>query len=216
MKVIIVDDHPLVRMGVEMVLEQEEDIQVAGLASNGREALELISREKPDVVLMDLRMPGEHGLEILDKARRICRECKYIILTSYATEEEISRSMEMNIDGYILKEALPEEFIVAVRLVHNGKKYYDPVVVQYAFEEKHGSKKNLLEELTPREFEVLGKLAQGLSNKEIAGELVISEHTVKKHIGQILDKLDLKDRTQAALFAASQGINGCRKLSNSV
>ncbi len=207
MRIIIVDDHPLVRKGVEMVLGLESDIEFAGFASNGQEALELIATTDPEIVLVDLRLPGESGLDIIKKAREINSNCKYIILTSYVTKEEITRAMSLEVDGYILKEALPEELLAALRLVANGRKYYDPIVVQHAMSNEKGTRGNSLDILTPRELEVLSALARGLNNKAISDTLFISEHTVKKHIGQILEKLNLQDRTQAALFAVSRGLN---------
>lgn len=206
MKVIIVDDHFLVRKGVEIVANLEEDIEFVGSASNGKEALELIENTGPQVALVDLRLPGEHGLDIIKKARDLTRECKFIILTSYATEEEIRRAMKENVDGYVLKEALPEELISAIRLVGKGRKYFDPAVIQYAMEQNQSYEKDM-GRLTPREREVLSALARGLNNRDIAESLIISEHTVKKHISQILEKLNLQDRTQAALFAVSRGLN---------
>ena len=206
MKVIAVDDHPLVRRGVEVVVALEDDLELVGFAANGVEAAQLFADASPDVALVDLRIPGEHGLDIVRKGREICPACKFIILTSYATEEEIREAMALKVDGYILKEALPEELISAIRMVYKGKKYFDPAVVQYAMNEKN-SQDNPLGSLTPRELDVLAALAQGMNNKAIADKLFISEHTVKKHIGQILEKLELHDRTQAALFAVSKGLN---------
>ncbi len=207
MRVIIIDDHPLVRKGVEMVISLESDIEFAGFASNGQEALELIAKTDPEIALVDLRLPGEHGLDIVKKAREINSNCKYIILTSYVTKEEILRAMSLEVDGYILKEALPEELMAAIRLVAKGRKYYDPVVVQHAMSYEKDARENCMDELTPRELEVLSALARGMNNKAIAEALFISEHTVKKHVGQILEKLDLQDRTQAALYAVSRGLN---------
>jgi len=207
MRVVVIDDHPLVRKGVEVVAQLEDDIEVVGFASNGREALKLLQEAKPDLALVDLRMPGEHGLEIIKKARDMNIECRYIILTSYATEEEIREAIAVEVDGYILKEALPEELISALRLVSGGKKYFDPAVVQYALGAPQKGDDDSLESLTPREMEVLAALAKGMSNKAIAQSLFITEHTVKKHIGQILEKLDLHDRTQAALYAVSRELN---------
>jgi len=207
MKVIVVDDHPLVRRGVEVVAGLEPDINLVGFASNGKEAMELLAEIQPDVALVDLRLPGEYGLDIIKKARTICPGCKYIVLTSYATEEEIREAMATKVDGYILKEALPEELISAIRLVGRGKKYYDPVVVQYAMGSEGRDMEDSLGRLTPRELEVLAALARGMNNKAISEKLFISEHTVKKHIGQILEKLELHDRTQAALYAVSKGLN---------
>ncbi len=205
-RIVVVDDHPLVRKGIEMVASLEKDIQVVGFASNGEEALQQIASLKPDVALVDLRLPGEHGLDIIKKSRKVYKDCKYVILTSYANEVEIQEAMKEDVDGYILKEALPEELIAVLRLVVKGRKYYDPVVVQYAVGQNSSGGEVAINKLTPRETEVLGALARGCNNKTIAEQLVISEHTVKKHIGQILEKLNLKDRTQAALYAVSRGM----------
>ena len=206
MKIIVVDDHPLVRQGIEMVTGLEDDIELVGFASNGREAIKLLEENRPDIALVDLRMPGEYGLDVVKEGQAIHPSCKFIILTSYVTEEDIREAMATRVDGYILKDALPEELLSAIRLVYWGKKYFDPAVVQYAMEKKD-AEGDLLGQLTPRELDVLTALAKGLNNRSIAETLYISEHTVKKHIGQILEKLELKDRTQAALFAVSKGLN---------
>ena len=207
MKVIAIDDHPLVRRGVEVVAALEDDLDLVGFAANGKEAAQLFAEASPEVALVDLRLPGEHGLDIVRQGREICPECKFIILTSYATEEEIREAMALKVDGYILKEALPEELLGAIRMVYKGKKYFDPAVVQYAMNNDKNNQNDTLSRLTPRELDVLTALARGLNNKTIAVKLFISEHTVKKHIGQILEKLELHDRTQAALFAVSKGLN---------
>lgn len=206
-KIFMIDDHPLVKQGVEAVIRLEEDLELIGHTSGIKEALEVIKEELPDIALVDLRLQGEHGLDLVKKGRQINDNTRYIILTSYATEEEIRRAMEEEVEGYILKEALPEELITAIRTVSRGRKYYDPAVVQYAMAQSQNTKKTDLEELTPREREVLKSLAKGLSNRSIASKMVISEHTVKKHVGQILEKLQLIDRTQAALYAVSKGLH---------
>lgn len=205
--IVVVDDHPLVRKGVEMVVSLEEDIEIVGLAANGAEAMKIFKEKQPDVALVDLRFPEENGLDIIIKAREMSSACKYIILTSYATEEEISRALAAGVDGYILKEAFPEELLSAIRLVNKGRKYYDPAVVQFAMENKNNSEDDAFKELTSREIEVIAAIAKGMKNKTIADTLFISEHTVKKHISQILEKLALEDRTQLALYAVSKGLD---------
>jgi len=206
-KLIMVDDHPLVRRGIEAAVRMEEDLELMGCASNGTEALQLISEHRPDVALIDLRLQNEHGLSIVRKGRDICPEARFIILTSYSTEEEIQGAIKEDVDGYVLKEALPEELIAAIHTVSQGRKYFDPAVVQFAMGQGRYSKKPDVGELTQREMEVLRALGRGLNNSGIASELFISEHTVKKHVGAILEKLNLKDRTQAALFAVSKGLH---------
>jgi two-component system, NarL family, nitrate/nitrite response regulator NarL len=206
-KLIMVDDHPLVRKGIEAATRLEDNIDLLGCASNGEEALKMIAEHQPDVALVDLMLQNEHGLSIVRNGRKLCPETKYIILTSYATEEEIQGAIDEEVDGYVLKEALPEELIAAIYSVSQGRKYFDPSVVQYAMEKGRCNKKPDLEELTPREMEVLKALGRGLNNRCIAEELYISEHTVKKHVGAILEKLSLNDRTQAALFAVSKSLH---------
>jgi two-component system, NarL family, nitrate/nitrite response regulator NarL len=203
----MVDDHPLVRKGIEAATRLEDNIDLLGCASNGEEALKMIAEHQPDVALVDLMLQNEHGLSIVRNGRKLCPETKYIILTSYATEEEIQGAIDEEVDGYVLKEALPEELIAAIYSVSQGRKYFDPSVVQYAMEKGRCNKKPDLEELTPREMEVLKALGRGLNNRCIAEELYISEHTVKKHVGAILEKLSLNDRTQAALFAVSKSLH---------
>ncbi len=206
-KVIMVDDHPLVRKGIESATRLEEDLELQGCASNVDEALQLISQHQPDVALVDLRLQDEHGLQIVRKGRQLSPQTSFIILTSYATEEEIQGAIDEDVEGYVLKEALPEELIAAIKTVSQGRKYFDPAVVQYAMNKGRNHKKIDVNELTPRELEVLCSLGKGLNNRCIADELFISEHTVKKHVGAILEKLHFKDRTQAALFAVSKGLH---------
>lgn len=206
-KVIMVDDHPLVRKGIEAATRLEEDLKLLGCASNVEEALQLISQHQPDVALVDLRLQNEHGLEVVRKGRSLSPQSRFVILTSYATEEEIQGAINEDVEGYVLKEALPEELISAIKTVSLGRKYFDPAVVQYAMDKGRNNKKIDVSELTPRELEVLCSLGKGLNNRCIADELYISEHTVKKHVGAILEKLHLKDRTQAALFAVSKGLH---------
>lgn len=205
MKVIVIDDHPLVCEGIKAVLENEPGIELAGRAGSGREAEKLVADEKPDIALVDLRLPGENGVDIIKKLRPLAPECRFVILTTFAEPGDVRRAMDAGVDGYILKEALPEEMVAAIRLVEKGRLYIDPAVMQVVVNlQKKGEDR--LSELTEREMEVLQALARGLNNKEIAACLFVTEHTVKKHISNILDKLELKDRTQAALYAAGKGL----------
>lgn len=205
MKVFVIDDHPLVCEGIKAILDNEDGMELAGSASSGQEAEQSFARIKPDLALVDLRLPGESGIEIIKRLRPLAPGCRYIILTTYADPEDVRTAMEAGVDGYILKEALPEEMTSALRLVGRGRPYFDPSVMQMMLQQPKKGDDNL-SELTERELEVLRALTQGLSNKEIASLLFVTEHTVKKHISSILCKLDLKDRTQAALYAVSNGI----------
>lgn len=203
MKVILIDDHPLVRKGLVSVLSLEKDIEIIGEASNIKEALEKINKQQPDLALVDIRLGDEYGLDIIEESNNSNIDCKFIVLTSSADEQDFRKAEEVGVQGYVLKEALPEELIYAVRLVSRGRKYYDPMNMDEMM--KVNSHEDLIEELTLRERDVLIALGQGLCNKDIAKKLFISEYTVKKHVGQILAKLELADRTQAALYAHAKG-----------
>jgi len=203
LKVALVDDHPLVRQGLEAVLALEEGIEITGQASTAREALNMLTRYPPDVVLIDLRLPDDSGLNVIKCLKENGNDCKFIILTSSTERDDFRKAGEIGVDGYLSKEALPEEVLTAIRLVKQGRRYFDPEFVQMVMYELQG---NPIEALTPRELEVLQALGRGMSNRAIAEELVVTEYTVKKHVSQILAKLDLEDRTQAALYAIEKGL----------
>ncbi len=205
MKVAVVDDHPLVWHGIKAVLASESDIEPVGWASNGRDAEKLVMEKLPDVVLMDLRLPGESGLDVIRRLQRKAPPCRFVILTTYTEQRDIIEAMELGVDGYMLKEALPEEMLTGLRLVGQGRPYFDPLIMQMLVTNRR--QQDELNELTERELEVLQELAKGLSNKEIAKKLYVTEYTVKKHVSSILGKLGLKDRTQAALYAVEHRIS---------
>jgi two-component system nitrate/nitrite response regulator NarL len=165
--------------------------------------VEVIASSKPDLVLIDLRLSQENGLDIVEEANKRKERCKCVILTSFADPEDFRRAEASGVHGFILKEALPEEILYAIRIIGRGRKYYDPNVVRLMVEDNGGG---FTEELTPREWDVLKALGRGLANRQIAKELYITEYTVKKHVSQILAKLGLKDRTQAALYANARGV----------
>ncbi|MGI6604956.1 MAG: response regulator [bacterium] len=202
MRLVVIDDHPLVQQGVGAIIGTQEDMEVVGMAGSGTEGIELLASLQPDVALVDLRLPGEYGLDIVKRGREVAPRCRFIVLTSYSEEGDVRRAMAEKVEGYILKEALPEELIAAIRLVGRGRTYIDPTIVQALMNQEENDP---LSQLTPREKEVLAALAQGLSNRDIAAALYVTEHTVKKHVSQILEKLELTDRTQAALYALSHG-----------
>lgn len=198
MRIIIIDDHPLVRKGLSSVLNIESDIELIGESDNVKEALEMIKHKKPDLALVDLRLGSECGLEIISTAKKLDIETKFIVLTSSASIDDFMMAEECGAEGYVLKEALPEELLFAIRLVNRGRKYYDPELLEYKLKQHDNS---YSEQLTDREKEVLKELGNGLNNRQIAEKLFITENTVKKHVSQILAKLNLNDRTQAALYA---------------
>lgn len=203
MKIVVIDDYPLVLRGIQQIISQEEDLDMAGVAMSYDQGLELIRRVKPDLAIIDMGLPGEGGLGLIRRARAFLPSCSFIILTSYATKSDIRAARVENISGYILKNALPEEFITAIRRVARGKRYYDPEILDDVL----GLESNEpFAELTAREKDIIRALAQGMSNRAISREFCISENTVKKHISNLLGKLNLEDRTQAALYAFSHGL----------
>jgi len=174
MNIVIVDDHPLVRQGLSAVISVEGDMNLIGEAANADEALEIITRTKPDIALVDLRLMGVSGLEIVKACMEKVPACKYIILTFSVDQEDFRHARELGVDGYVLKEAFPEELISAIRLVYRGRKYYDPSMVDLIVNNKD-ERDPILEQLTPRELEVLIALGEGLNNKNIAKKLFITE-----------------------------------------
>lgn len=203
MKIIVVDDHPLVWEGLKAVLSMEKDIELCGWAGNGQRAEKLVLKYQPDLVLVDLRLPGEYGVDIIKRLRAKVK-CRFIVLTSFAEPADIKQAMDEGVEGYVLKEALPEEMVSALRLVNRGRPYFDPGVMQMMMHSNRDG--DYLSELTEREMDVLRALAQGLNNRDIAGLICVTENTVKKHVSNILSKLGLQDRTQAALYAVTRGI----------
>jgi DNA-binding NarL/FixJ family response regulator len=197
MKILIVDDHPLVRKGLTSVLSFEEDIGEIKEASNVEEAMAFLTKGYLDVAIIDLNLDKEDGLEIVRCAKEKNLSTKFIILTSSIRKEDFFRARDAEVDGYILKHAFTEDIIYAFHVIARGKKFFDPEILQYESEQLKNSN---LRELTDREKDVLMELGKGLSNVKIAENLFISEHTVKKHISNILSKLDLSHRTEAALL----------------
>lgn len=205
MKVVVVDDHPLVCEGIKAVLDQEEGMKLVGRANNGQEAENLLKSVQPDIALVDLRLPGEYGIDIIKKLRPLAPACRFVILTTFANPQDVRQAMNEGVEGYILKEALPEEMTAALRLIGKGRPYFDPAVIQLMTNHSKITR-DRLSDLTERETEVLEALVRGMSNRDIARQLFVTEHTVKKHISNILDKLEMKDRTQAALYAVGNGM----------
>ncbi len=203
MKIVVVDDYPLVLRGIQLIISQEEDLDVAGVAASYRQGLELIKRVKPDLAIVDLCLPGGSGMELIRRAKAFLPSCSFIVLASLISKEDIKAARMENVHGYILKSALPEEFISAIRLVARGKRYYDPEILDDILSPEGNGP---FAELTAREKDIIRALAQGLSNRAISREYCISENTVKKHISNLLGKLNLEDRTQAALYAFSHGL----------
>ncbi len=203
--VLIADDHPFVRHGLRTYLDTLDDLEVAGEAADGAEAVELAGRLLPDVVLMDLVMPELDGVEATRKIREASPSTKVIVLTSFADDEKVFPAIKAGAAGYLLKDVHPAELAEAVRKASRGEALLAPSVAARLMQEVAGERP-AASGLTERELEVLRLIARGMSNKQIAHELVVSEKTVKTHVSNILAKLHLADRTQAALYAVREGI----------
>lgn len=205
--VLIVDDHLVVRQGLRTFLELHDDIEVIGEASNGVEAVEQARQLLPDVVLMDLVMPEMDGIEATRQIGDLGPGTKVIALTTFAEDEKIFPAIEAGAAGYLLKDVSPPDLIKAIQAAHRGEAHLHPEIAKKVMGElAHRAKEPGPDELTDRELEVLRLIGRGLNNRQIAKELVISEKTVKTHVSNILSKLHLADRTQAAIYAIKKGL----------
>ena len=207
--VLLVDDHEVVRQGVRFFLEAHSDFVVVGEAESGKAAVKLAEEHIPDVVLMDLVMPEMDGVEATRQVKNISPRTQVVVLTSYHEDEHIFPALQAGAISYILKDIRMEELADAIKRAAHNEVTLHPRVAARIIQELHGTKRdeiNPLTELTNREMEVLKLIANGLSNSEIAGQLVITEHTVKGHVSNILSKLHLADRTQAAVYAWRKGV----------
>jgi two-component system NarL family response regulator len=199
-RILVVDDHFMVRMGLSASLNVEPDMEVVAEASNGPAALEAYRTHRPNLVMMDLRLPGMSGIDCTAAIIHEFTDAHILMLSTHSGEEEIYRALQSGAKGYIIKSIVREELLRAVREVHQGRQYVDPIVASHLAERRsHRS-------LSVREVEVLRMVANGLGNKEIATALKIAEVTVKLHVSHILEKLDVNDRTQAATVALQRGI----------
>ena len=206
--VVIADDQELVRTGFRKILESEADIEVVGEAGDGAQAVEEALLRRPDVVLMDIRMPKLDGLEA---SRRLAGTVRVLILTTFDLNEYVYEALRAGASGFLLKDAPADELIRAIRVVAEGEALLSPSITRRLIEEfarrpPPSERPAGLDDLTPREIEVLKLVARGLSNSEIANELYLSEATVKTHVGRILQKLDLRDRVQAVVLAYESGL----------
>lgn len=215
-RAVIVDDHPLLRQGLSKLLELEGGITVVGQASHGLEALRLVDELEPDVVLLDINMPGMNGIEVAKRLREKHPKTGILILTIHDDESYVNEMIRIGVRGYLLKDAEPREVVHAIKQVAAGESVYSTHLMERVMERYHKmqvqygrlqSAATISDlSLTSRELEILQYIVEGLSNKEIANVLFISEKTVKNHITSLLRKLEVEDRTQAAVFAVSQGM----------
>ena len=210
-KVLVVDDQPVVRSGMRMILEHETGIEVVGEAGSGKEAIDAVSELHPDVVLLDLRMPDMDGIAVTRILTDSPSSPRIIIITAYDPDEYVFDSLSAGASGFLLKSDSPIRFVEAVRAVHAGESLFSPVVTRklverYVRSSQVESRGSAISALTSREMDVLLKVAQGLSNKEIASALFISVGTVKTHVANILVKLNVRDRLQVVVYAYEAGL----------
>ncbi|MFC0611592.1 response regulator [Scopulibacillus daqui] len=210
MKVLLADDHPMVLKGLRFFLNIQDNIEIVGEAASGQEVVKLAETAHPDIILMDLAMPGMDGIEATKRIRASLPDIKIIILTSFSDQEHVLPALKAGANGYQLKDIEPDDLVQTIMDVHRGETKLHQQATQMllthvASEKKENEdSKKLFESLTPREKEVLKQMSLGKGNKEIAEALFITEKTVKTHVSNILGKLNLHDRTKAALYAIKQ------------
>ena len=207
-RVLIADDHAIVREGLRALIDTEPGLELVGEASDGVEAIQLARSLKPDVLLLDMLMPRKDGLEVIADIKQHELETRILVLTSFAEDDKVFPAIKAGALGYLLKDTTPHNLLQAIRDVYHGESSLHPTIARKLIGELHrpSSPPPAGEELTEREVEVLSLVAQGLSNQEIADQLVVSERTVRKHVSNVLGKLHLANRTQAALYAIQTGI----------
>jgi NarL family two-component system response regulator LiaR len=207
-RVLVADDHEVVRQGIRALLATVTDIEVVGEAENGRKAVFAVERLQPDVILMDLVMPEMDGIEAIRRITDHQPQARILVLTSFAADDKVFPAIKAGALGYLLKDSSPEELVEAIRQVHQGESSLHPAIARKLLQElSHPpAQPQTPEPLTGREVEVLKLVARGQSNQDIAEELVISEATARTHVSNILRKLHLASRTQAALYALREGL----------
>ena len=210
MKIILCDDQAVIRDGLEMLLNLEQDFQVVGAASDGAEAIELAVQKQPDLILMDLKMPGTNGIEATRQIHARFPQIKILVLTTYDDDEWVFDAIRAGASGYLLKDTSRQKIIEAIRGTMDGKAFIDPNVAGKLMNQVASHQKQptsiLAEKLTDRELDVLRLIAKGFTNNDIAGQLHLSEGTVRNHVSAILEKLGVSDRTQAAVIAIQHGL----------
>lgn len=206
-RIAVIDDHPVVRDGLIAMLSTQPDLAVVGEANDGLEAIRVVAQHHPDVVLLDLEMPGMDGVEVLQRLQAERPDVRVIVFTAFDSDERIVSALQAGAKGYLLKGVPRNDLFEAIRVVHQGGSLLQPVVASKLLEHmRKPAATNLPEALTEREHEVLDLLAQGKANKEIAAALVITERTVKFHISSIMGKLGAANRTEVVSIAVQQGL----------
>ncbi|MGH0428126.1 response regulator [Bacillus hominis] len=208
-KLLLVEDHHIVRRGLVFFLKTREEFEIIGEAENGEEALTFVQKEKPDVVLMDISMPIMDGIEATKRIKQYDETIKILMLSSFSEQDYVLPALEAGADGYQLKEVQPDQLVASIVAVYQGNTNFHPKVTPALLGRPvvKKEKENPFSMFTKREQEVLREIAKGRSNKEIAAELHITEQTVKTHVSNVLAKLEVDDRTQAALYAVKHGEN---------
>jgi NarL family two-component system response regulator LiaR len=209
-RVLLVDDHAVVRKGLKALFEREPGIEVAGEAEDGEQAVRMVDRLRPDVILMDLEMPRMGGVEASGRISDVYPDTKIVVLTSHAAEEDVFPALKAGALGYLLKHSAPDDVLRAIQQAYRGETVLHPSIARMVLQELHrppaATQPSTSEPLSGRELEVLRLLARGMSNQEIADALVVGEATVRSHVSAILRKLQLASRTQAALYALREGL----------
>lgn len=209
-QILIVDDHKVVRQGLRSFLELQDDMEICGEATDGREAIEMASNLMPNVILMDLVMPVMDGITATQQIKAAGNPAKVIALTSFTEDDKVFPAIQAGASSYLLKDVSPEDLVKAIRAAHRGETRLHPSITRKLMDQvshKGATKSDAEVELTERELDVIRLIAEGNANLEIARRLVISEKTVKTHVSNILGKLNLQDRTQLAIYAIKKGLN---------
>ncbi|WZL81525.1 response regulator transcription factor [Vallitaleaceae bacterium 9-2] len=207
-RVLIADDHSMIREGLKQLIELEDDIEVVAQAGDGKETIKQILEVKPDIVLLDINMPVMNGLEVLEELKKMKSDVDVLLLTIHNEVEYLYRAVEIGVEGYVLKDSESDVLIKAIRSIHSGESYIQPNMASLLFKKINGELDYQVRhhKLTRRETEVLKLITLGFLNKEIADELCISEKTVKNHVSNIFKKIEVSDRTQAAVYAIKNNI----------
>jgi two-component system, NarL family, response regulator len=198
--ILIVDDHPVVRAGLGSMLGTQESLKVVGAAWNGQEAFGLIERYQPQVMLLDLRMPGMNGIETLQRLRSLPNPPRVLVLTNFETDEDVYRAVRAGAQGYLVKSTSQQEMVDAIKTVASGRRYFPAQIAARLAQRMSRSS------LTTREREILEMMSKGLTNKQIGSALDISANTARNHVNNIIEKLDVADRTEAVTTAIQQGL----------